>query len=97
MLGGRQVRQIIELNAEGHNISSIARTLDLSRNTVKKYLNDPALPVAKPRPAKGSKLDPYLSYLEGRIKQGILSAVVVLQGVCGGSVRSGPVFLKSSR
>ena len=43
MLGGRQVRQIIELNAEGHSISSIARTLDLSRNTVKKYLNDPAL------------------------------------------------------
>lgn len=81
MLGGRQVRQIIELNAEGHSISSIARTLDLSRNTVKKYLNDPALPVAKPRPGRSSKLDPYSPYLDGRIKQGILSAVVLFREV----------------
>ncbi|ABF43972.1 Integrase, catalytic region (plasmid) [Deinococcus geothermalis DSM 11300] len=81
MLGGAQVRRIIELKAAGHTVSGIARQLDLSRNTVKKYLREPALPQPKPRPKKGSKLDPYVPYLKGRIEQGVLSAVVLFREV----------------
>lgn len=81
MLGGAQVRRIIELNAAGQSVSGIARTLDLSRNTVKKYLREPALPQPKARPKRVSKLDPYTAYLTGRIGQGVTSAVVLLREV----------------
>lgn len=81
MLGGTQVRRIIELKAAGHSVSGIARTLDLSRNTVKKYLRNPALPQPKARPKKGSKLGLYTPYLTGRIEQGVLSAVVLFREV----------------
>ena len=81
MLGGAQVRRIIELNAAGQSVSGIARTLDLSRNTVKKYLREPALPQPKARPKKVSKLDPYTAYLTGRIGQGVTSAVVLFREV----------------
>ncbi|GAA5534063.1 hypothetical protein Dalu01_02471 [Deinococcus aluminii] len=79
MLGGAHVRRIIELKATGQTISGIARTLDLSRNTVKKYLRAPALPQPKPRPKRGSKLDPHVPYLKGRIGEGVLSAVVLFR------------------
>ncbi|WP_245808275.1 helix-turn-helix domain-containing protein [Deinococcus hopiensis] len=71
------MRRIIELKAAGQTVSGIARQLDLSRNTVKKYLRDPGLPQPKSRRKKGSKLDSHIPYLTGRIEQGVLSAVVL--------------------
>lgn len=81
MLGGAQVRKIIELKAAGETISGIAKTLDVSRNTVKKYLREPALPQAKPRKKKGSKLAPFTGYLTSRIDSGVLSAVVLFREI----------------
>lgn len=83
MLGGAQVRRIIELKAAGYTVSHIARTLDLSRNTVKKYLRQPGLPHSQPRKKKSSKLDAHTRYLEGRIQQGVLSAVVLFRELQG--------------
>lgn len=84
MLGGAQVRKIIELKAAGYTVSHIARTLDLSRNTVKKYLRNPGLPRAKPRKKKGSKLDSHVDYLIRRITvEGVLSAVVLFRELQG--------------
>ena len=79
MLGGAQVRHIIELRATGQSISSIAKTLDVSRNTVKKYLRDPGLPRARQRTPRGSKLDPFTAFLTGRIEKGVLNAVVLFR------------------
>lgn len=81
MLGGALVRKIIELKAAGKTISGIAKTLDVSRNTVKKYLREPALPQAKTRKKKGSKLAPFTGYLTSRIDSGVLSAVVLFREI----------------
>ena len=67
MLGGGQVKQILELYGQGKSAREIAAQLGLARNTVLKYLHDPGIPKAKPRPKRSSKLDPYIPYLEGRL------------------------------
>lgn len=79
MLGGAQVRHIIELKAAGQSISGIAKTLDISRNTVKKYLREPGLPQPRPRKPRGSKLAPFTGFLTTRIEAGVLNAVVLFR------------------
>ena len=79
MLGGRIVKQIYELHAEGHAVRAIARTLGLSRNSVRKYLRADEIPKPKPRPRRGSKLDPFMEHLEGRLAAGMQNCVVLLR------------------
>lgn len=57
------------LNKQGQSIKSIARTLNLSRNTVRKFLRAAKQhPNGIPRNPRASKLDPYKSYIEAQIK-----------------------------
>src|SRR6266545_5573196 len=89
MLGGGQVKQILELHSRGKSAREIAAQLGLARNTVLKYLHDPGIPKAKARPQRGSKLDPYVPYLKERLADGVENAVVLLrelgaQGYTGG-------------
>ena len=55
MLGGSVVKELLELHGQRRSIREIARTLQVSRNTVRKYLRAPGLPTAKPRPRRPSK------------------------------------------
>jgi transposase len=57
MLRSRTVNELRKLAAEGCSIRQICQRLDLSRNTVRKYLR--SNPVAAPRPVRASRLDPY--------------------------------------
>ena len=57
MLRSRTVHTIHELAAQGKSIHTIATTLGLARNTVRKYLR--GAPPPKARPPRPSKLDPY--------------------------------------
>src|SRR5919201_5068467 len=79
MLGGRTVKQIYELHAEGQSVRAIARTLGLSRNSVRKYLRAEDIPKPKPRPKRGSKLDPFVCHLEQRLAAGVQNCVVLLR------------------
>src|SRR5919109_4262475 len=79
MLGGRTVKQIYELHAEGHAVRAIARTLGLSRNSVRKYLRANEIPKPKPRPRRGSKLDPFIGHLEQRLAAGVDNCIVLLR------------------
>ncbi len=63
MLGGRTVKQLLELHGAGTSIRRMARTLGISRNTVRKYLRAPEIPTPAPRPPRGSKLDPYAAFI----------------------------------
>ena len=54
MLKVAEVKEIYELKGEGHGIREIARELDISRNTVRRYLNSPEAMRPKPRPPRGS-------------------------------------------
>jgi transposase len=53
MLGGTDVIEIVRLHeVEGLGVRAIAKRLGLSRNTVRKYLREPAVPEYGPqRPA----------------------------------------------
>src|SRR5581483_2808660 len=79
MLRGRNVQQIYELHGQGQPIRAIARTLGLSRNSVRKYLRADDIPKAKPRPPRATKLDPYKPYVGERLAEGMDNCVVLLR------------------
>lgn len=70
MISKEELMNIQLLHQQGHSQRSIARHLGISRNTVKKYLSEPAdTPTYKKRAKKHSKLDRYKPYLHSRIAQ----------------------------
>lgn len=71
MLRSRTVNTIHELLAQGKSIRSIAATLELSRNTVRKYLHGTAAPEATPRARRkrGSKLDAFKQQIAQWMKE----------------------------
>lgn len=54
---------------QDQGIREMARTMGISRNTVRKYLRDTGKPTYQSRPARQTKLDPYKSYLTERVRQ----------------------------
>ena len=79
MLGGRTVKQIYELRAEGQSVRAIARLLGVARNSVRKYLRADEIPKPQPRPPRASKLDPFRAHLERRVAEGVVNCVVLLR------------------
>jgi len=79
VLGGVTVKQLIELSGQHLSIRAIARRLDISRNTVRKYLRSPGLPVAKPRPRRPSKVDPFRDHVRRRLAAGVENCVILLR------------------
>src|SRR3712207_6471335 len=61
MLRSRTVHTIHELVAQGKSIHTIATTLGIARNTVRKYLR--GAPPPQPRAKRPSKLDPFKAHL----------------------------------
>jgi len=95
MLKGGVVKQIYELRGAGRSIRGIAERLGLARNTVRKYLREPGVPVAKPRPPRRSKLDPYRPFLEERVGAGVLNTAVLLRELRAQGYPGGVTILKS--
>ena len=65
------MKQLYELHGEGRSIRGIARDLEVSRNSVRKYLRAPQVPRARPRPPRESKLDPFKGNLQRRLEDGL--------------------------
>ena len=65
------MKEIYELKGAGRSIREIARELDVSRNTVRRYLKSPEAMRPKARPSRGSNLDPYTEHVERRIAEGL--------------------------
>ena len=64
MLRGGDLKEIYEMHGQGYSARTIARELGLACNTVLRYLNSPEAMLPKPRPPRGSKLDPYTGYID---------------------------------
>ena len=79
MLKGEMIKELYEMKGEGQSIRGIARELGISRNSVRKYLRASELPQPKPRPLRGSKLDPYAEYVDLRLSEGLENCVVLLR------------------
>ena len=77
-----EVKEIYELRGAGHPIREIARELDISRNTVRRYLKSPEAMRPKARPSRGSKLDPYTGYIDQRMSEGLQNCVVLYREIC---------------
>jgi transposase len=95
MLGGPTVKQLWELAGQQHSIRAIARELDLSRNTVRKYLRAPGVPRYTPRPPRPSKLDAYRDHIRQRLAAGVENAVVLLRELRGQGYTGSYTILKS--
>lgn len=71
MLKGGDVKEIYERKGSGSSIRGIADDLGIARNTVRRYLRTPDAMRPKPRPLRGSKLDPYMEYIDRRMAEGL--------------------------
>lgn len=67
MIGGELGMEIRVLAKHGKGVREIARELWLSRNTVRRYLREPAAARYRPRPSHASKLEPYKAYIAERL------------------------------
>lgn len=94
VLEGGNVRQIFELKGQGRSVREIARTLGISKNTVKKYLRCPGIPKAQPRSTRPSLLDPFKEHLQVRMAEGVLNCEVLLREVTVLGYRGGKTILK---
>jgi transposase len=79
LLRGAEVQELRDLREQGLSITEIGRLTGYSRNTVRKYLRDPGVPVYGPRAARASKLDGHKEYLAGRLRGGAWNATVLLR------------------
>ncbi|MBE3584426.1 MAG: IS21 family transposase [Limnochordaceae bacterium] len=73
------MKRLYELHGEGRSIREIARTLGVSRNTVRRYLRSPEVLRPAPRAPRGSKLDPYKEFIRQRVAEGVENCVVLLR------------------
>ena len=94
MLGGGIVKELYELKGEGRSIRGIARELGISRNSVRKYLRSPEVPKPRPRRRRGSKLDGYKEYIDGRLSDGLDNCVVLLREISELGYEGGYTTLK---
>ena len=81
MLGGGLVKEIYELKGKGRSMRGIADDLSISRSTVSKYVHSAGVPKPKPRAKRGSKLDAYKEYIDGRLSDGLYNCVVLLREI----------------
>lgn len=72
--------QVKALQAQGRNISQIARQLNISRHTVRKYRASDSFPESKSARQK-SMLDPYVHYLQARWNAGCHSSQQLWQEI----------------
>lgn len=85
MLTQEQAVEIRVLARQGLPIREIARRLGVSRNTVRRYLHEPDAGSYKERAPRPTKLEPFESYLLGRIaaaKPDWIPATVLLREIC---------------
>ncbi len=81
MLVAEEAVEIRVLRRQGKSIREIARLLEVSRNTVRRYLRSEGLP-RYGRGAQPSKLDPYKHYIQERVKAAVpdwIPATVLLR------------------
>src|SRR5258708_15779996 len=75
MLALEERFMIRDLYRKGASISEIARRTGRDRKTIRQTVQEPAiLPPQKARQPKARKIDPYVSYLEQLMAEGMLNA-----------------------
>lgn len=81
MVGGRIVRKILEMVGKGTSLRGIAEELELSRNTVRRYVRAGGKPERRERKAQSHKLDPFREFIRERWEKGITNGKVLLREI----------------
>ena len=81
MLKGRPLMNLIRLKDEGRGIREITRVSGYSRNTVRKYVRDGAVPNNTARKPRGSKLDPYKDKVRWLVNEGLYSTPAIMERI----------------
>jgi transposase len=99
MLTVEEQMEIAVLSKHGESIHGIARSLGISRNTVRRYLREgEAATRRKPGPKRPEKLDPYKDYIAGRMKAAapdVIPAAVLLREIQARGYDGGYTRLKT--
>jgi transposase len=85
---------IKDLYRKGVSISEIARQTGCDRKTVRKIATAPLLPERAPRLPRARKLDPFVTYLEQRLAEGVYNANKLLAELRGRGYAGGRTQLK---
>jgi transposase len=104
MLSTEGVMEIKILARQGQGIREIARAMQVSRNTVRRYLRDAGAAHKKPPPRRAHKLDPYRDYIAERLRSAhplwlpatVLHQEIAERGYDGGLTRL-RAFMRSLR
>jgi transposase len=72
---------IRELHQKGWTIKAISEELGFDPKTIRKYLKADQLPKMKKSSSKVSKLEPYKTYIEQRVKEGTTNCEVLLEEI----------------
>lgn len=98
MLTQERAVEIRVMARRGESVRSIAKQLDCSRNTVRRYLRDQAAQRYSAREPRACKLDDYKNYLHERIGQARprwIPATVLLREICERGYAGGISQLKA--
>lgn len=98
MLTQEQAVEIRVLARQGQSIRQIARTLGVSRNTVRRYLQQESVPRYRPRAPRPTKLAAFLDYLRQRVAQAHplwLPATVLMREIQALGYRGGASQLRA--
>ena len=79
MIRSGLILMIKDLAAKGKSAYAIGQEIGVSKNTARKYMQQPARQHGLKGVLKGSKLDPYKPYLDEWMTQGIFNCVVLLE------------------
>ena len=66
-----EAKEIHEMKGAGRSVRGIAQELDVSRNTVRRRLKYQEAMRPRPRPPRGSKLDPCAEHIDRRMAEGL--------------------------
>lgn len=88
------MKRLYELHGQGLSIRQIAAELGIARNTVRTYLRAEGVPKAKPRPKRGSRLDPFAPHIDERLAAGVNNCVVLLRELRARGYTGGYTILK---
>ncbi|WP_338338280.1 helix-turn-helix domain-containing protein, partial [Xanthomonas citri] len=98
MLTQEQAVEIRVMARRGESVRAIAKQLECSRNTVRRYLRDQDARRYGPRESRACKLDGYQSYLRERVVQAHprwIPATVLLREIQGRGYTGGISQLKA--
>ena len=87
------VKRIRQLSAEGQSMREIAKSMGISRNTVKKYLTID-YSSADESDKRKSKIDEYRSFVDGQVKNGNYNCENILKQIRGMGYEGGLTILK---